>query len=731
MRLTWYAGVSTALAGGVVLLAFHQRANFYSAMVHLAQSSFSLMILVNLVFIVYASLMYGLQRLLYGPLRPVEIEQLYEKAWFAVTETCLAMTIFREEVGAFFLLMFTVLVTGKVWGWIGEGRVEILEQQPPANPWLFHTRLSTSLLLSVVYDAWLLYYTVNTVWQQARPTMMVMFLFEFAILTVCSLHTALRYAVSLLEQRVVQEQTRQRLQERRNQIREQRAEILRRRETEGAAEGQGQAQGQAQAQAQDQDQDQDQDQEALPREDDVDEMDIEVPGWQSKGQWVLAMDLVADFVKLGIYTAFFCVLFTFYGLPIHIIRDLLMTTRSFYKKVEALIRYRQAIKEMDQYADATADELGNENTCIICREEMHVWDPNDPQRMERTRPKKLPCGHILHFGCLKSWLERQQVCPTCRRQVVREPGRPNRNGDAMLFRINFQLGQNPDRQQGQPPEIGPAQGGADGRQPPLVANGQRNNADGVRMFHLGPFRLGFAQGGAQEIQDMANRLGLPDDAAARVPTRIPVPAPQQQQQQQQQQPAVENVGVSLESLRAQIGSLQQRVTRDVQLLQNSAQELHVLNLLLRELARLRSMQQLQQLQELQQTQPSQFPPQPIPQAAGPAATVPADGPSVTATTAVTPDWGGSRRQFWTSGATTGHSPASAFQPDRPAAPTRREGDAAADDSAAASSSSAAEAVAAASGAGVETLLDRANDSGLGPAAKGKAVSMEEAEDEDA
>ena len=216
--------------------------------------------------------MYGLQRLCFGPLRPAEIEQLYEKAWFAVTETCLAMTIFREEVGAFFLVMFTALVTGKVWGWIGEGRVEVLEQQPPANPRLFHIRLSVSLLLSVIYDIWLLSYAVNTVVQQARPTMMVMFLFEFAVLNVCSFQTGFRYIVSLVENQIVKTQTRQRLEERRRQVREEREAILQRRVAEP---------------------DQDADQEELPNEDEIDEMDIEVPGWESKGLWILSLDLIA------------------------------------------------------------------------------------------------------------------------------------------------------------------------------------------------------------------------------------------------------------------------------------------------------------------------------------------------------------------------------------------------------------------------------------------------------
>lgn len=225
--------------------------------------------------LVYGSFVYGLQRLCYGQLRPVEIEQLYEKAWFAVTETCLAMTIFREEVGAWFLVMFTALVTGKVWQWIGEGRVEVLEQQPPANPRLFHTRLSISLLLSVAYDFWLFSYTVNTVIAQARPNMMVMFLFEFAVLTTDSIRTGARYVLSLVEADITKKQTRQRLEERRKQVRDERADIMRRRESGDPTEAEAA------------------NQEELPNEDDIDEMDIEVPGWESKGQWVLSLDLVA------------------------------------------------------------------------------------------------------------------------------------------------------------------------------------------------------------------------------------------------------------------------------------------------------------------------------------------------------------------------------------------------------------------------------------------------------
>jgi hypothetical protein len=42
--LTSRSQASTALAGTVVLSAFYQRANFYSAMVYLAQSNFCLLV---------------------------------------------------------------------------------------------------------------------------------------------------------------------------------------------------------------------------------------------------------------------------------------------------------------------------------------------------------------------------------------------------------------------------------------------------------------------------------------------------------------------------------------------------------------------------------------------------------------------------------------------------------------------------------------------------------------
>jgi E3 ubiquitin-protein ligase synoviolin len=66
------------MANVVLLRAYYERPNFYSAAVYISQSTGSLMFLVNLMLIVAASFGFGLQRLFYGPLRPIETEQLYD-----------------------------------------------------------------------------------------------------------------------------------------------------------------------------------------------------------------------------------------------------------------------------------------------------------------------------------------------------------------------------------------------------------------------------------------------------------------------------------------------------------------------------------------------------------------------------------------------------------------------------------------------------------------------------
>jgi hypothetical protein len=139
--------------------------------------------------------------------------------------------------------------------------------------------------------------------------------------------------------------------------------------------------------------------------------------FEQRSSVLFYLDFFVDLFKLIIYSVFFGVVMMYYGLPIHIIRDLYITVISFTKRVRDMIRYHQIMSSLNsRYPDVTAEELEacNDRTCIICREDMVL------------EVKRLPCGHFFHFKCLKSWLERQQVCPTCRKSVLEVTKEPIR-----------------------------------------------------------------------------------------------------------------------------------------------------------------------------------------------------------------------------------------------------------------------------------------------------------------
>ncbi|KNC85816.1 hypothetical protein SARC_02000 [Sphaeroforma arctica JP610] len=130
--------------------------------------------------------------------------------------------------------------------------------------------------------------------------------------------------------------------------------------------------------------------------------------WERKSMFIFYVELCIDFIRIIFYCCFFGIVMNYYGLPLHIIRDLYMTLRSFVQRVRDMVQYHQATSNMNErYPDATPEELAAmDSTCIICREDMEAGS------------KKLPCGHIFHLTCLRSWLERQRTCPTCRRPVL-------------------------------------------------------------------------------------------------------------------------------------------------------------------------------------------------------------------------------------------------------------------------------------------------------------------------
>ncbi|KAI9096576.1 hypothetical protein DFS34DRAFT_715420 [Phlyctochytrium arcticum] len=367
MRFAIFGGVSAALTVAVIANAWLQRGQFFTACIHLTRSSASLMVLLNMGLCLTILFGRGLQRLFFGELRALEVEHLYERSWFAVTETCLAMTVFRDEFDVRFIVLFVLLLLVKLFHWIAQDRVDFMEQAPnPSTGW--HIRMQSITVILAAIDLAMVAYAVQ--YSKAHgPTMMIIFGFEYTILLSLILTTFVKYLLHSYD--------------------------LRR----------------------------------------------ERP-WEEKSIYIFYVDLLHDLEKLITYICFFGIVVYYYSLPLHIVRDLYMTLRSFLHRCRHLIQYRRATANMNErYPDATAEELGvTDRVCIICREEMEppVVVPQQPQPQAEagrpaaapaagagTRPpghpdtpKKLHCGHIFHFHCLRSWLERQQSCPTCRRSVL-------------------------------------------------------------------------------------------------------------------------------------------------------------------------------------------------------------------------------------------------------------------------------------------------------------------------
>lgn len=288
----------------------------------------------------------------------------------------------------------------------------------------------------------------------------------------------------------------------------------------------------------------------------------------------------------------------FYGLPIHIIRDVYVTASAFFKRLSSLLKYRRAIHSMNSLQDAGTEDLGREDTCIICREEMRLWDPQaNPGAVERTRPKKLPCGHILHLGCLKSWLERQQVCPTCRRPVLADGNPPAQNEQ------NRPAQPAPQGPQGQPqPGQAPRPQGPQGNGPanqdnvPGANGGAAPARPGHRAYNFGPFRLEFIRHDPRNPQALdailnRGRAGAAEGAATQAAAAA--------------QPGTSQV------LSPEFDQLVNRELASLQSLQLMQHELQTAQLLLAELSRLRQLRQ--QTENLQSQGQAHAQPTPVPQ----------------------------------------------------------------------------------------------------------------------
>lgn len=128
--------------------------------------------------------------------------------------------------------------------------------------------------------------------------------------------------------------------------------------------------------------------------------------WDGKAFILMHGELLVNTIKVAVYAIFVVTMVRYYHFPLFVIRPLYMSMRQFKKSVTDIVLSRRALNLLATFPDAGTEEINaGDTTCIICRDEM------------TTGCKKLPCNHIFHVACLRSWFQRQQNCPLCRDNI--------------------------------------------------------------------------------------------------------------------------------------------------------------------------------------------------------------------------------------------------------------------------------------------------------------------------
>ncbi|KAK8803572.1 hypothetical protein WA158_001266 [Blastocystis sp. Blastoise] len=74
---------------------------------------------------------------------------------------------------------------------------------------------------------------------------------------------------------------------------------------------------------------------------------------------------------------------------------------NYRNKISVYMTLRNRIQTA--FPTATEAQIQNDNMCVICRDDMIAEEAI-----------VLPCGHIFHVDCIKTWILEHSTCPTCR-----------------------------------------------------------------------------------------------------------------------------------------------------------------------------------------------------------------------------------------------------------------------------------------------------------------------------
>lgn len=360
-----YTQTSLVAAVALLVYALRTRKQWYLALVYIRSSKAAYIVLANALIATCVGIFRGVTKTFLGGLRLHEAEGVGDFFRWNVTETCLALTMFRSELTVSNGILFLILVLAKCLHWVAdlrEGHLRVTEESIvvaqegfwkgwPYFQWQ-HLKLWIMLVVLQVLDILAVQWCGQEILAHG-PSVSILFGFEAAILLVSAWNNLVLWHLHALDGWIhyMHEQT-----------------------------------------------------------DPNHRMHRWIHPWKEhKATFTFAVEVQAQAAKFLFYVIFFAIVLTYYGMPINLFREVYVSFQALKQRLVAFAKYRRLMASMNRFESVKEEELEEAGRdCIICRDDMTVNDC-----------KKLPgCGHIFHKSCLREWLVQQQTCPTCRGDIT-------------------------------------------------------------------------------------------------------------------------------------------------------------------------------------------------------------------------------------------------------------------------------------------------------------------------
>lgn len=444
-----YTTVSFIAAAVHIIYVLRTRKQVYLALLYLTSSKLSYILLGNGVLASFYRLFQFTIRKFLNGLRLMETETIMDHIRWNVTETCIALTMFRQEISVKTMGIFLIIILGKCLHWATELRTNHLRMTEevfyflsdgehmfgvnnldptgstdkesiwwvwkgigifmPKNikdisfqmhqglPRVRLNHLKIVMLLNILYifDVLALTYCASHLLEDG-PSIYIMFLFETAVLMASVTSSSTLYGIHVFDGIL---------------------NVLQRLIIDGNDQEHGGGRTEERHETEENPERQEGGREQIAVRDSFQKHILQEVAsvWRDRRITATFMvELMALASKFLFHLILFIAVSTLYGLPINIIRDFYMAFTRLKQRLVAFSSYRRLTSNMNSRFESVTkeDELeaagGN---CIICRDRMEVKGIHGDC-------KKLPmCGHTFHKHCLREWLVQQQSCPTCRGDI--------------------------------------------------------------------------------------------------------------------------------------------------------------------------------------------------------------------------------------------------------------------------------------------------------------------------